>query len=295
MEQKVSTNTRRSILESKSFSLKEEVAYFYLNNQIYGYLKEAEKLLLNIPNGTGLQYAVLSNGKRINRYLLPEIQRNIKEIEDRYKVLFEFLKEYLLKAVYRESMHSRKNSFVANVKAYLGVEGVFIKNLFSKGSVAEILEFLDTKAREFIDNEYFINGSAFGGENWQKIAQYAKELWSKDFSLNVTNMDLILQLEHNFGTVFDKDSRVEKSRYFEGRKFKDLLDTVFKSLNLKDLIESLRVKRYVNENEIREVLRRVDFLREASLKIEDFSNRQNIGVHGDSELSTKIQWLKSFE
>lgn len=111
------------------------------------------------------------------------------------------VRRYLIRAIASELAFQTKGHpkyFYVQARAHLG-EKIIPQMLTDR---EDVLNFLRTVRNRF-GNGY--EGS-FGGKPWQAIADVAYELWrTDDIQKLVPLVDRVFQLEHNNGTVFNKD------------------------------------------------------------------------------------------
>ncbi|MBP9819908.1 hypothetical protein KBC79_04165 [Candidatus Woesebacteria bacterium] len=149
-----------------------------------------------------------------NKFFSDKFPPKVRESIDRpITVLFEKLKEYVFLAVSGESSHS--------ADVFLPSFGNKNDLMYRVAPDEDIRMFFVAAQENFSDRWNFRGG--VGGELWKKIASFGERLWSADVQDDVIEqaamVNLVIWLQHNGGTFFDKDKRVEYSD-----KLQELLD-----------------------------------------------------------------------
>jgi hypothetical protein len=160
-----------------------------------------------------------------------------KVIEKRMQKLFDQIKIYLLYAVLNE-LSNRLSLFKWDhlektrvSEMYGNYAEEYYENLFGTlidgGDTTKISQALSKAEKLFLKRRLF--SRSYGGQLWTNIASLANEMWKRD-TFDTTLIDRAIQLEHNTGSVFNKNYR-----FFDGvYGLKQVLDANFKAKNTEE-------------------------------------------------------------
>jgi hypothetical protein len=156
------------------------------------------------------------NSKNIPLPIFIESER--KRIKENLQKTFERIRYYLLVACISELGHqntiilnrkSERNNLAKEILSYMVNSVIYklkFKYLFSKGDSNKLENFLKN-AEDLFGRIYNFPKLHYGGESWQKIANLASLMW-KEREFKVDLIDRAMQLQHNTGTVFNKDKKL---------------------------------------------------------------------------------------
>ncbi|MES2014516.1 MAG: hypothetical protein V4437_01735 [Patescibacteria group bacterium] len=122
-----------------------------------------------------------------------------------------------------------------DLMAYLEPQGAreMFAGLFAEKE--DVLNFLSAARARFISG--YKNKSAHGGKSWAKIADVAYDIWKEDDQKKLVPLiDRLVQLEHNMGSVLDKDRK--EFDHLDG--LKTVLDAKFKAKDVAELFDATK-------------------------------------------------------
>lgn len=211
----------------------DEIAEFYVNDLI---LKEAK----NIQDR--LITANIEFPRAVDR---AELYWLINRLQGQTEKTFDWMKEYIVKAVASELKHQ--------TKIQDGCENdVLIPN--TERSTDEQIRIFLLSARNRFEN-WTLTYSGYGGKAWAEIADHAIKMWNDEVADSVA-VDHVFDLEHNSGMIFDKDQDWIKPNHTNDEK---LLDWKRSSVGLDNLI--IGVKLYASTHVGEKLERRIATLR----------------------------------
>lgn len=193
-------------------------------------------------------YLVVSVGSDISQFEY-QLRRNDKELTNRGVYQFtteitlpiqkiiqkkvEWIKKYLLKAIQTELRFI--NNFCGNTFPDLVLPEGFISidQVIEYATEEQIRKYIEYAIQKFGGGEW---KPEFGGEAWKKISELALKFWSSDKEQDfVSLIDRVFQLEHNTGSVFDKDLSIS----FNPQREQKILDIKFIAKDFDELKEGL--------------------------------------------------------
>jgi hypothetical protein len=152
-----------------------------------------------------------------DRVAIKEIERECLRNKDE---LIKWIREYMIIAVSSELHHQSRR----------GLRTIWShpSNMYATARREEILNFFASASYRFVGSSW---GGAYGGSSWSRIARAGYAIWCNDSGPEGV-VDNIFDLQHNTGTIFDKETRrviqVES-------QLREVLDAKFSG----DLIQSL--------------------------------------------------------
>ena len=153
---------------------------------------------------------------------------------------YDWIKVYLVRAVVNELRYV-SDEIVFDVQL-LCYEGKDINEFFTNITGEKMRAFFLKAIKIFNQKNW---NYKFGGLLWANIAQLAYEFYLNDLGVDKKNelIDRSFQIEHNTGSVFNKDDKVQCA----GKMDKQILDIVFKTKNLfdfeKEILELFKYKK----------------------------------------------------
>ena len=158
------------------------------------------------------------------------------QTKDRLESIFNWVREYLVNAVYSElkdqtRIDRQELVQLPDLSAEQKESSSPVDDFLKMATNEEIRTYLKQTEVRFNESGWSYN---YGGKPWAKIAQTAYELWKEavPFRQKLFWIDRVFDLEHNTGMIFDKrKDRIEQ----ESKIARRILDTKFKAKDSNEL------------------------------------------------------------
>ncbi|MFA6522102.1 MAG: hypothetical protein WCT24_00725 [Patescibacteria group bacterium] len=204
----------RRLDEKKERIVMHEMAQFYADQYVNASLKGMIGTVQRIkPYGYELPFRDLV----VLNDFDTAIQKHTHEI-------FTWMREYLVRAVFSELRIQRQlESSERDVRparvSHTGIDEESAEAFLRLATEEEIRTYLCRAKERFLENNW---RPTFGGKPWANVAEAAERMWKSAEARGIYGedvcVDIVFDLEHNTGSVFDKDSkRIKKSE--EDKKF----------------------------------------------------------------------------
>lgn len=178
-----------------------------------------------------------------------ELQDIEKIIQTKIGLIAEWMRIYLIKAVYSElGSQSHLHHPVADVLIPSDIRrtslpflaGQTAEYFISTMTAEEIRAYLSAAASRFVEkgnNEYDDWTLDYGGPKWRTIVDAAFQLW-RPLKINdvIFMIDKVFQIQHNNNIVFDKDRRLQENV----TDIYAFLDASFKASDFDDLLKRFK-------------------------------------------------------
>lgn len=192
----------------KPIKLNHEVILFYINQMLN---REILMLEVQFKPARGKEEQEMSFRNEITLSNLKE------EITKETKTFFEWIRQYLIKAIASELKHQDQ---LGDPAQHLSTPKP--EQWLQKATEEEIRMFLYQAQERFLHLNW---QHSYGGKPWFQIAEAAYDLWKKSSQKKEAEMameiDRVIDLEHNSGMVFDKDSLIQFNQNRERKILND--------------------------------------------------------------------------
>ena len=180
------TNREAVSLDKEPHKVERELADFYLDEWIGFELSGLERK-------ASLKNVDLEFSSKMDAYNLKATMREHTESQ------FKWMREYLVRAVDGEIRH--QSQFSQPNESFVS-RPANVDDLISKGTKEEIRQYLAASKERFLVPGW---NASYGGRPWAQIAETAEMMFSAEPDMRKL-VDAVYDLQHNNGTVFNKDA-----------------------------------------------------------------------------------------
>lgn len=242
-----------------------EIAKFYLDEfirvELFG-LKTALRLGI-FPEGDHLGRGKLEGLNKQQDLELSRIQDKIlysqleKEGAAQIEFMISLFREYLVFACTSEMRHQDQ---LRDPNSDVTINGKFRY----KNNSSEEMRLYFSRCKDRFSKDGWL--SSFGGQAWANIAQCGVDIWDAnlDGTQKIFLIDRIIDIQHNSGRIFDKDSG---RMVFRGGSLTHFLDYRKNVSSLDDLLQYCLKEELISQAEVGEYLSK----RDSILRLKDFS------------------------
>lgn len=198
MEKELRTKRKERTLDESTYIILDEAHEFYIHESILAELAKFEQQIYSLK--------MRNQEERLPFRFHVDFFDLRRGIEDDMERQFQWMKEYITYAVCTE-LNFDGYGFVETQLLIPAIQEAekcknFIQGFLSYATEEELRGFLKQAQQSFTD----YNRGDFGGVAWKQIAEVAEECWQPHgLPYRISLMDRMFDLQHNNGSVFDKD------------------------------------------------------------------------------------------
>ena len=236
-----------------SIKINDELIRFYIDELLLHEIDTFERELENQPLEEGkLSREPQEISNFSDKIKLYDLKRGIRK---NFSQMFEWIKQCLVLAIKSELDNQ------VMLKDTNPAHNLEFDVLLESSSSEQIRKYLHCAINRFSQEGW---EEDFGGGKWVSIAKLAYEMWRNNVEENEKTMsiDQAIDLEHNTGSVFDKDPENIK---FSAEREKRILEKKRYAKDIHELLEALK-EESTNQVLIEQLERKVSFFEELKTK-----------------------------